>query len=79
MSKMNAGEAVSNPKKITGWFRRSLLVYLSRGDSSQVPQLFPLVSTPEAFVSIQLEKQGLRERVLNTFTQKKEALGCKTP
>ncbi|XP_054675028.1 uncharacterized protein LOC129203961 isoform X2 [Grus americana] len=32
---------------------------------------------PEAFISIQLEKQGPRDRMLNTFTQKREALGSR--
>ncbi|KAM6207430.1 coiled-coil domain-containing protein 162-like [Sarcoramphus papa] len=32
---------------------------------------------PEAFVSIQLEKRGPRDRMLNTFTQKREALGSR--
>ncbi|KAM6365997.1 uncharacterized protein FN964_002404 [Alca torda] len=30
---------------------------------------------PEAFISIQLEKRGPRDRMLNTFTQKRDALG----
>lgn len=75
---MNVVEAVSNPKELIGWFRRRLLVYLSRGDPSQLPPLFSLIRPPEAFVSIQLGKQGLQDRMLNTFTRKKEALGCKT-
>ncbi|XP_009892174.1 PREDICTED: coiled-coil domain-containing protein 162-like [Charadrius vociferus] len=34
-----------------------------------------MVWPPEAFISIQLEKRGPRDRMLNTFTQKREALG----
>ncbi|KAJ6660255.1 hypothetical protein lerEdw1_017955 [Lerista edwardsae] len=33
--------------------------------------------SPEAFVSIQLEKQGPRDMMLNAFIQKKKILGCR--
>ncbi|PKU46039.1 hypothetical protein llap_3659 [Limosa lapponica baueri] len=34
-----------------------------------------LARPPEAFISIQLEKQGPRDRMLDTFSQRREALG----
>lgn len=50
---------------------------LLRGDSSEVLCSFSLVRPPEAFVSIQLEKQGPRDMMLNTFIHKKETLGSR--
>ncbi|KAM8998877.1 uncharacterized protein ACOB8E_021202 [Sarcophilus harrisii] len=39
------------------------------------PGVQPTKRTPEAFVSIQLEKLGLRDMMLNTFVQRKETIG----
>ncbi|XP_051853468.1 coiled-coil domain-containing protein 162-like isoform X2 [Antechinus flavipes] len=39
------------------------------------PGVQPTKRTPEAFVSIQLEKLGLRDMMLNTFLQRKETIG----
>ncbi|XP_074043407.1 uncharacterized protein LOC141487779 isoform X2 [Macrotis lagotis] len=39
------------------------------------PGAQPTKRTPEAFVSIQLEKLGLRDMMLNTFLQRKETMG----
>ncbi|XP_043856794.1 uncharacterized protein LOC122753467 [Dromiciops gliroides] len=38
------------------------------------PGALPTKRTPEAFVSIQLEKLGLRDMMLNTFLQRKETM-----
>jgi len=48
-----------------------------RGDSCQLSCSFSLVRPPEAFVSIQLEKLGPRDMMLNTFIHKKETLGSR--
>lgn len=68
-------EGMSNLKTLFEWLRRKLSAYLFRGDSSQLPCFFSLIRPPEAFISVQLEKRGPRDRMLNTFTQKREALG----
>ncbi|MEE6475995.1 hypothetical protein FKM82_010933 [Ascaphus truei] len=75
MRKQSASTSEKNPASWTLLESQMSLTAISQTSGKPLQGYCPKKRLPEAFVSIQLEKVGPRDTMLNMFLQKKQAMG----